>query len=166
MPQIRSMAIVHVAVHDAMNAITREFDTYLSTGRDPWNGSPEAAAIGAAHYALTHLFPAQTAALDTPRTASLTAHEVGAGDPGIELGEAVAAAVLAMRSDDGASTAQFPYTAPGAGTPGVWVAVGAAAPVTPGWGQVDPWVIHSASQFRPDEPPALESGRYAVTTTK
>lgn len=160
-PQIRSMTIVQVAVHDSVNAITREYETYLSTGHEPWSGSPEAAAIGAAHYALTHLFSAQTASLDAARTASLAAHGLFEGDPGIELGEAVAATILEIRSDDGASVATFPYTAPGAGTPGVWVAVGPAAPVTPGWGQVTPWVMRRGSQFRPDGPPDLESRRYA-----
>ena len=159
--QIRSMAIVQVAVHDAVNAITREYETYLSTGNDPWSGSPEAAAIAAAHVALTHLFPAQATALDTARAASLAAHEISAGDPGIELGEAIAAEILAIRSDDGAATAQFPYTAPGAGTPGVWMPTGPAAPVLPGWGQVEPWVIRGVEQFRPGAPPELESGRYA-----
>lgn len=56
-PQIRSMAIVQVSVHDAVNAITREYDTYLDIGCRAWAGSDDAAAIGAAHYALVHLFP-------------------------------------------------------------------------------------------------------------
>jgi hypothetical protein len=43
----------------------------------------------------------------------------------------------------------------------VWVAVGAAAPILPGWGRVTPWVLRSGSQFRPDGPPALDSGPYA-----
>ena len=117
-------------------------------------------AIGAAHYALTHLFPAQTAGLDAARSASLAAHELGEGDPGIELGEAVAAAIWAMRSDDGASTAQFPYTAPGAGTPGVWVP--SARPRRHAWMGPGRSVGHPhAAQFRPDEPPALDSRRYA-----
>ena len=41
------------------------------------------------------------------------------------------------------------------------MAVGAAAPILPGWGKVTPWVLRSGSQFRPDGPPALDSGRYA-----
>ena len=82
-------------------------------------------------------------------------------DPGIEFGEAVAAVVLALRAGDGSAQAQFPYTAPGAGNPGVWVAVGAAPPVLPGWGNVTPWVLRNLGQFQPDAPPPLHSRRYA-----
>ncbi len=43
-PQIRTMAIVQVSVHDAVNAITCEHRTYLSIRCGP-RGTPEAAAI-------------------------------------------------------------------------------------------------------------------------
>jgi hypothetical protein len=64
--QIRTMAIVQVSVHDAVNAITCHYRTYLSISCGPW-GSPEAAAIAAAHRALVGLFPAQAAALNVAR---------------------------------------------------------------------------------------------------
>ena len=64
----------------------------------------------------------------------------------IAFGEAVAAVILAVRSTDGAAQAQFPYTAPGAGTPGVWVPVGTAPPLPPGWGSVTPWVAATTSR--------------------
>src|SRR5215813_7995007 len=60
-PQVRVMAIVHVAVHDAVNGITRKYDTYLSPGAAPDNASPEAAAIAAAHHTLRNLFQSQAA---------------------------------------------------------------------------------------------------------
>ena len=158
--QIRTMAIVQVSVHDAVNAITCNYRTYLSISCGPW-GSPEAAAIVAAHRALVGLFPAQAAALNVARAASLAAHGFTETDPGIAFGEAVAAVILAIRSNDGSAQAQFPYTAPGAGNPGVWVAVGPAAPLLPGWGNVALWVVRSLSQFEPDGPPLLHSRRYA-----
>jgi hypothetical protein len=160
-PQTRSMAIVHVSVHDSVNAITGHYETYLPLVALVRTGSPEAAAIASAHYALTHLFPAQATSFNGARAASLASRGLSEADPGIALGESVAAAVLSLRSNDGAAQAQRPYTAPGAGTPGVWVAVGAAAPVHAGWGEVSPWVLRSGSQFRPDGPPELTSGRYA-----
>jgi PAP2 superfamily protein len=160
-PQTRTMAIVHVSVHDAVNAVTREYKTYLSAGRAHWNASPEAAAIAAAHSALVGLFPVQAPALNAARAASLAAWGLTEADPGIEVGECAAAAILGVRSTDGAAQAQFPYTAPGAGLPGVWVAVGTAPVVLPGWGNVTPWVLRSGSQFRPDAPPSLQSRRYA-----
>jgi hypothetical protein len=160
-PQARTMAIVQVSVHDAVNGITGAHGTYLDTGAAPAGASPEAAAIAAAHEALVTLFPLQSAALDTSRAASLAALGLTEDDPGIGWGENAAAGVLAVRSIDGAAQASFPYTAPGAGSPGVWVAIGTTPALLPGWGSVTPWVLRSGSQFRPDGPPALDSGRYA-----
>jgi hypothetical protein len=159
-PQIRSMAIVQVSVHDAVNAITREYDTYLNIARGG-GASVDGAAIAAAHHALVNLFPAQASALNAARAASLAAHGVGAWDPGIRFGEAVAAAVLKRRSADGSAQAQFSYTAPDAGTPGVWVQTSAAPGLLPGWGRVTPWVIEKASHFLPDGPPSLRGRRWA-----
>lgn len=159
-PQIRTMAIVQVSVHDAVNAITCDYRTYLSIRCGLWGG-PEAAAIGAAHRALVGLFPSQAPALSTARAASLAAHGLTQSDPGVAFGEAVADVILAVRSIDGSAQAQFPYTAPGAGSPGVWVPVGPGPPVLPGWKNVTPWVLRSLSQFEPDGPPPLTSRRYA-----
>ena len=69
--------------------------------------------------------------------------------------------LLAVRSIDGSAQAQFPYTAPEAGSPGVWVAVGPAPPVLPGWRNVSMWVLRNLSQFEPNGPPPLHSRRYA-----
>lgn len=158
--QSRTMAIVHVAIHDAVNGITREYATYLSPGSAPAGASPEAAAIAAAHYTLRNLFPGSAAALDTAYTDSLIAHGLSPLDPGIAYGEARAAAVLAARANDGAAQAQFPYDAPGAGQPGVWERINNAPALLPGWGAVAPWVLRSGSQFRPEAPPALDSETY------
>jgi len=160
LPQSRSMTIVQVAVHDAVNAITRKHNTYQAYGPAPAGASAEAAAIAAAHRVLVTLFPGQQAVLDPLRAASLAARTLTEADLGIGVGESAAAAILQARVNDGASLAQFPYVAPGAGTIGVWVPVGTAAALLPGWGNVTPWVIHSPSQFRPDAPPSLDSGRY------
>jgi hypothetical protein len=159
LPQIRSLAIVHASMHDAVNAITGEYTTYLASPAAA-GASAEAAAIAAANYALTHLFSAQTDSLNAKRAVSLAACGLDEANAGIGVGEAAAAAILSLRSTDGAAQANYPYVAPGAGQPGVWVTEGPAAPVAPGWGKVTPWVMQSGSQFRPDAPPALDSGRY------
>ena len=161
LPQGRSMTIVQTAVHDAVNSITGKYQTYLAPIAATGGASAEAAAIAAAHRTLRTLFSAQGTALDLARAASLAARGLDELNPGIAVGEGAAAAVLQARVSDGASAAQFPYTAPGSGTPGVWTAIGTAAPLLPGWGNVTPWVVHSAAQFRPDGPPALDSGRWA-----
>ena len=109
-------------------SITCDYRTYLSIACGPW-GLPDAAAIAAAHRALVGLFPAQAQALNDARAASLAARGLTEGNPGIAFGEAVAAVILAIRANDGSAQAQFPYTAPGAGTPGVWVATALPPPV-------------------------------------
>jgi hypothetical protein len=159
--QTRVMAIVQVAVHDAVNGITGEYATYLSPRPAPENASAEAASIAAAHHALRSLFDSQAASLNTLYEASLAAHGLSEDDPGIEYGRAAAAAILALRANDHSAQAQYEYTAPGAGTPGVWVRINNAPALLPGWGSVTPFVLRSGSQFRPDAPPALDSEQYA-----
>jgi hypothetical protein len=159
--QGRVMAIVQIAVHDAVNGITGEYATYLSPGPAPEDASAEAAAIAAAHHALRNLFPSQAASLDDFYEASLAAHELSDTNPGIEYGQSAAAAILAARANDNSAQAQFEYTAPGAGLPGVWVRLNNAPALLPGWGNVTPFVLRSGSQFRPDAPPALDSEQYA-----
>ena len=158
--QTRVMAIVQVAVHDAVNGITGQYATYLSHDPAPDNASPEAAAIAAAYHALQTLFGPQ-ASLDTLYQTSLAAHGLTEDNPGIEYGHSAADAILALRANDHSAQAQFNYTAPGAGSPGVWVPLTSAPALLPGWGSVTPWVLRSGSQFRPDAPPALDSEQYA-----
>jgi len=162
-PQTRAMAIVAIAVNDAINAITGTYSTYAATRTAPSGASAEAAAIGAAHQALVLLYPSQAASLDAAATASLADHGLSASDPGVGFGETVAQARFASRLNDGSATAQFPFTAPGAGNPGVWVPTPPAnlPALLPGWGLTQTWVLHSASQFRPDEGPRLTSEAYA-----
>src|SRR5687768_9015755 len=81
-PQIRTMAIVHVSMHDAVNAITCDYRTYLSIRCGAW-GAPEAAAIGAAYRALAGLLPAQASTFAAARAASLAAHGLTESDPGV-----------------------------------------------------------------------------------
>lgn len=158
--QTRVMAIVQVAVHDAVNGITGEYETYLSPGTAPANASADAAAISASYRALRILFNTQTALLDTLYEASLLSHGLSSFDPGIDYGRAAADAILALRAHDNAAQAQFDYIVPGVGTPGVWERLNNAPALLPGWGNVTPFVLQSGSQFRPDAPPALDSERY------
>jgi hypothetical protein len=158
LPQMRTLAIVHVTMSDAVHAIVGGVQTYMLHADPPDGASAEAAAIAAAHATLTALFPAQD--FDVAFADSLTARGLAMSNPGVAFGQAVAAAVLEVRATDGASAAQFPYSPAGAGTPGVWVPNSPTSAVLPGWGAVRPWVLHSGSQYRPPPPPALESGRY------
>lgn len=163
--QTRAMAIVHVAVHDAVSAVTGRYEPYKPVGHPPAGASLEAVIISAAHTALAGVV-GSSGTLSDRYAASLEAYGVAAMDPGLSFGQAVAEGILALRhpSVDGSGAARFPYTAPGAGSPGVWTptsAAPAAQALLPGWGAVTPWVLRSGSQFRPEAPPALDSERYA-----
>ncbi len=158
--QTRAMAIFHVAVHDAVNGITGEYETYLSPSSAAESASPQAAAIAAAHHTLKNLFPGSATLLDDRFANSLAANGLSPLDPGIEYGRTAAAAVVSLRANDHASEAQFAYDAPDAGDPGVWVRLNNAPALLPGFGNVTPFVLRSGSQFRPEPPPALDSEQY------
>ena len=161
--QTRAMAIVHVAMHDAVNAITADYERYNPVGAPPAGASPQAAAIAAARRALEEVV-GDSSFLAEAYTASLGRHRIDPSDPGLVFGEAIADGILELRQDDGAAVAAFPYLPTDAGAPGVWTptsAATAAQALLPGWGEVRPWVLNSGSQFRPEPPPALDSERYA-----
>jgi hypothetical protein len=163
--QSRWAAIVHLSIFDAVNSFTGDAEPYRGIQVSARAGaSVEAAVTAAAHYALVRLLPDQQSALDTQYASSLAARHLTTSDPGIEVGEKAAAQVLALRANDGSAIAQFPYTAPGSGNPGVWLPTPPAfAPASlPGWGSVAPWVMRSQSQFRVGPPPALNSELYAM----
>lgn len=81
---------------------------------------------------------------------------------GIRFGTEVAHAVLAARSNDGA-TATPPVFAPGAGPGEYQLTPPAFAPAAfTQTSHVTPFVLGSASQFRPAPPPALMSAEYAA----
>jgi hypothetical protein len=161
----RWAAIVHASMYDVVVSFTGDAEPYGGIHVfAPGGASVEAAVIAAAHYALVRLLPNQQPALDVQYGSSLAARGLTMSDPGVEVGEKVAAQVLALRAMDGADTAQFPYTAPGSGSAGVWVPTPPAfAPaLLPGWGRVTPWVMRSQSQFRLGPPPAIDSDLYVM----
>jgi hypothetical protein len=161
--QTRLMAIVHVAIHDAVSGISGSYKPYTPTPAAPAGASPEAAAIAAAYRALTGLF-GYSDALAANYAASLAANAIATDDPGLAFGEAAADRILILRQDDGAAQAAYPYVPAGAGMPGVWMPLSSATSaqaLLPGWGNVTPFVLRNGSQFRPDPPPALDSDRYA-----
>ena len=164
--QTRLMAIVHVAMHDAVSGITREYERYAPGAPAPAGATAEAAAISAAFTVLRQLFPAPEAQalLASRYSTSLQNNGVPPSDPGIAFGATVAAGILALRQDDGAAVAKYVFIPPGAGSIGVWAPVSSAAAaqsLLPGWGAVTTWVLRSGAQFRPDAPPAVDSRRFA-----
>src|SRR5438445_12493703 len=77
----RSMAIVHLAIYDAVNAIRGGHAPYL-VSHAPRRASADAAAAAAAHTALRSLVPNQEAVIDPKVQDSLS--QVGGGAPGLD----------------------------------------------------------------------------------
>ncbi|MGH9936536.1 MAG: vanadium-dependent haloperoxidase, partial [Blastocatellia bacterium] len=156
-PANRALAIVHTAVYEAVNAITKRYpESRLKLEAAP-GASVDAAVAAANHATLVKLAPSERAVIDNVYQAALATIADGpAKAAGIAVGEKAAAAVLALRSDDGANTVETyrPYT-----TAGVYVPT--VIPVVPQWPQRRPWLMTSPAQFRPGPPPKLTSDLWA-----
>jgi PAP2 superfamily len=156
------MGIVHVAIYDATAAVEGGLEPYADHGYAPSDASLPAAVATAAHGVLVTLFPSQqngSDGLDATYTAYLATIEDGTTKTdGIATGAHVARTINALRADDGRATV-VPYVQQPPG-PGVYEPT---APVVLGTtlAQVRPLVLDSSSQFRPNGPPRLTSGRYA-----
>jgi hypothetical protein len=158
-PQTRTFAMVHTAVHDALNAIDRRYQPYAGGQLAPLGASPEAAVAAAAHDVLVSLFSAQRASLDAAYAAALARIADGQGKTaGIGAGQAAASAIIALRQFDRAAEANRPYE-PGT-APGDYQPTSPNAPmVAPGWGEVTPWAI-TIDQFRFKTRPRLNVDEY------
>jgi hypothetical protein len=160
--QARLMAITQLAVFEAVNAVTGEYEPYLAVPISaPPLTSAEAAAIVAAHRVLKTFFPLNTS-IDTDKTSSLAAIPDGqAKTNGIAVGEAAAAAMLALRASDGSSPNTF--YAPSPTQAGVWQTT-PSCPAAGGqfyqWKDVTPFGIRSPADFLLPAPPALASNQY------
>src|SRR5215204_3589779 len=101
------LAVVHAAVHDAIQAYDKAFEPYATEINDA-SGSPDAAVAKATRDILVNRFPAQAATVDTAYANYLAANGLAAGDAGVSVGAAAAAGMIALRTGDGA----FPNPSP------------------------------------------------------
>lgn len=163
----RAMAIVHLAIFEAANAVQPRYTSYLGLAPAAPGTSIQAAVAQAAHDTLCALFPSQQPIFTGYLEEELDGLLSGIGrQRGIALGKAAAAAILELRADDGSDHEEprigvdhFPSD-----EPGKWrqdpislhpLALGAR------WNEVRPFVLESAQQFRCEPPPALSSEEYA-----
>ena len=152
------LAMVHLAIYDAVNAIDGyPFESYGVTPNVVSPASREAAVATAAYDMLVALFPAQQGDLYTKYSTSLgMIADDQAKANGISVGHQTAAGILALRQNDGRDDV-VPYT-PGSG-PGVWMPTppGFLPAAAPEAAHVQPFALKSPSQFRAEPPPALTS---------
>jgi hypothetical protein len=162
----RAMAIVHISMFDAMNAIVGKFHGYAYKTPAESGTSIDAAIAQAAHDCLVALFPSQKPTFDERLKEDLntiTNREQRAY--GVALGKSAAAAILLKRTGDGSN-----HTEPRLGVdfntstqPCSWqqdpisklnIALGAR------WKEVTPFAMENAMQFRLGPPPKLTSNIY------
>jgi hypothetical protein len=170
----RMYAMVHLAIHDALNAIDRRSRPYAYHGRAHGPTSSGAAVAAAAHdvlVAAVGAIPAPfsqacrdagTASVEANYATALAAIPAGSAKTrGLTLGQAAAAAILAVRAGDGSDTPLIDPNYPQGTTPGVYrFTPGTPFAFAPGWGQVTPFTLTAADQFRPGPPPGLNTPRY------
>jgi YHS domain-containing protein/membrane-associated phospholipid phosphatase len=155
--ETRIFAILHVAIHDAVNAVESRYEPYLPRTSPVPGASVEAAIAGAAHDTLVALLPESKVSYDAAMEETLrTVPDDSRKTAGLQVGRAAAAAILKARENDGANrTVQYtPGTKPGEYCP-------TPPDFTPAfktnWGSVTPFVLTSSAQFRPPEPPVVNS---------
>jgi hypothetical protein len=149
----RGLAILHVAMFEAVNAVERRYAPYKLNLTADRNTSKEAAAAAAGYDILLSLYPDQKADLDAALAKSLAGIPEGESkEKGLALGKKAAADTIALRANDGATIQESyrPVTRPG-------VYIPTATVISSTVGAMTPWVMTSASQFRPAAPPALDS---------
>jgi hypothetical protein len=156
----RSLAMVHLAMHDAVNATRPRYATYSAVQGDA-AADPAVAAVNAAHDVLAALYPNEQAAPLLKAALDQTLFDAGIGTSvarGSALGKRVAAAVLHKRAADGAN-ATLPYQ-PGT-RPGEYrYTPGFDFLAAPHWRHVQPFALTTPSQYRSAPPPALGSSEY------
>jgi hypothetical protein len=153
------MGIVHATIYDVVVAIEGGYRPYAMTPTVAPNTSVEAAVAAAAHRVLVGRFPDQQANLDAVYLAYLDGiPDDEAKTNGILVGEEVGVGMLLLRANDGLDSV-VPYVQPPPG-PGVYEPTAPAPPLGARLPRVLPLALESASQFRPNGPPALLSGEY------
>ncbi|TRY32990.1 vanadium-dependent haloperoxidase [Aliiglaciecola sp. M165] len=156
-PANRVMAIVHTAVYKSVNSITQEFPKKNSALQANQEASVEAAVAAANYTSLIKLLPDQHLKIKEAYVTALELIPDGAAkESGISIGVIAAETVLAERSKDGSELAEVyrPHSAAGKYVPTV-------IPAVPQWPNRRPWLLSSASQFRPIPPPTLDSQEWA-----
>lgn len=159
--EMRTLAMTHVAMFDAVNAVTRTHEAYMKPAPTaPAGTSADAAAASAAHAVLVSIYPQQKPALDVALQASLAKlPDDAARSQGATLGRQVAEQCIAARSGNGwnARVAYTPSTTPGGWQPAP-PSMGGFASVA--WAEVKPFFLKSSTEVTVPGPLAVDSPQY------
>ena len=172
----RMYAMVHAAIHDALNAIDLRSRPYAFAADASAAASVDAAVAAAARDVLVSVIQTLPESPECQANGVAQANASYAGAlaaipdgpaklDGVAVGQAAAAAIITLRAGDGADQNMFDFAYPPGTEPGEWrFTPDFALPLAfgPQWGTVTPFVLHQSSQFRPPPPYPLESARYAA----
>lgn len=158
----RADAMMHIAMHDALNAIIPVYEQYAYHNSSGDGADPVLAAAQAAYTVLGALYPAAQPTLDNLRQKYLAMTPDGAAEQkALMVGEAAGMAILTLRQNDGATQDPVGPMAV-SDVPGVYNTV---PPFTfvfgEFWKNMEPFSLESPDQFRSSPPPALTSMEYA-----
>jgi hypothetical protein len=177
----RLYAMMHIAIHDALNAIDRRFRPYTFDKQAQPGASPEAAVAAAARDVLVPLLgqlprelasqacsDAGVASVEAAYTAALAAlPDAPAKAQGVAVGQAAAAAILAVRATDGAGAPFQNPNCPQATPPGTYQCTpGFSFIAFEAWAKVTPFVLQDSAQFRPGPPYAVTEKTYTADFTE
>jgi hypothetical protein len=168
---LMDMAVVHVAMHDAIQSYERRFEPYYVEIPHP-QGSKAAAAAAAAHGVLQAFYGATQGAALTAAYTTWLANNGLTGNAGIAVGEAVAAKAATLRRNDpnpalppftgGTGIGQWRPTESFNGPPGVPPGPPPSnAPM--GFQQMatfEPFALTGPARFRAPPPPDINSDQY------
>ena len=164
MKGVRTAAMMHIAMHDAINSVVPQFDTYVYAEQDS-EADPVVAMVEAAYTIANEFYPDKNDLWVTEKMRwTKDISESKAKSSGIQLGRAVAQAVIQSRVNDrwdGETEYQWHPMAPGvyaefnehSGTPKGFI-FGA------GLANVQPFALSSNKQFISPPPPEINSSEY------
>ncbi len=161
---VRAASLMHLAMHDALNAIDIRYSRYSYKGNSP-EANPIAAAAQAAYEVVLNEFPNKKAELDLELQKWLdNINDSKARAEGVRIGKESALSILKLRDND-TWNEQVDYTwhpmSPGvyaefnehSGTPEGFI-FGA------GWSKAKTFLLKSSDQFRSPPPPEINSEEY------
>ena len=161
MAQSRTLAILHAAIHDALNQIERRYAPYTPGLPTAPHASPQAAVAAAAREVLVRLLPEQAALVETAFGRAMQSVPNGpARTAGLAIGQTAAWATMERRRADGADAAAQPAYVPGAGAGEYQFTAPFMFAAQPGWGRVTPFVV-DLREHALEGPLPLGGARYA-----
>lgn len=157
-----NLALLHVAIYDAVSAVEPNQVPFAVTGRASRAASAEAAAIAAAYEALFRQYPKRAAIFNEALTETLAAVPEGpAKAEGFNVGRQVAKDVLAWREKNG-KLGQVSYQPKN--EPGKWQPTPPEyrAALLPEWATLVCLALRDTSQFRAAGAPELNSEAFVA----